>query len=155
MMSKHSPFLAQVQQQGFTLVEVMIVIVVIGILAAIAVPAYTDYMRKSKVTEAMGLLSGLKTPTEEYFTSQGKFPDDVTLLTTKTSGRYTTDLKIDGSIDDTNGTMIYSVGFRDDAELAPFRLALARDSHGHWSCRASDTQSKTNLPHKYLPSTCK
>lgn len=153
MMSKYS--LVKSHQQGFTLVEVMIVIVVIGILGAIAVPAYAEYMRRSKVTEAMGLLSGLKTPTEEYFVSQGKFPDDITLLTTKTGGQYTTDLKIDGTIDDSNGIIMYSIGFRDDAQLSSFRLALARDSRGHWSCRVDDTQNKTDLPVKYLPSTCK
>jgi type IV pilus assembly protein PilA len=79
------------KQKGFTLIELMIVVAIIGILAAIAIPAYNDYLKRSKVTEAVQLLGGLKTPAEEYMASLGTktVPSNLTDLGGKTSGKYT------------------------------------------------------------------
>lgn len=61
-------------QQGFTLIELMIVVAIIGILAAIALPAYQDYTIRSKVTEGLAVAAGAKTAVAESYASQGAFP---------------------------------------------------------------------------------
>ena len=61
-------------QQGFTLIELMIVVAIIGILAAVAIPAYQDYTIRAKVTEGVGLAAAAKTSVSEYRLSVATFP---------------------------------------------------------------------------------
>lgn len=61
-------------QQGFTLIELMIVVAIIGILAAVAIPAYQDYTIRSQVSEGLALMSGAKSGVEEYWADRGSFP---------------------------------------------------------------------------------
>lgn len=73
-------------QKGFTLIELMIVVAIIGILAAVAIPAYGDYTARAQAAEAMTLLDGLKTPMTEQFTNDGSwFLSGISAVTT---GKY-------------------------------------------------------------------
>jgi len=78
-------------QKGFTLIELMIVVAIIGILAAVAIPAYGDYTARAQAAEAFTLMDGLKTPLTELYTSSGLFGLDstgVSGVTGITSGKY-------------------------------------------------------------------
>ncbi|HFA7701373.1 TPA: pilin, partial [Neisseria gonorrhoeae] len=63
-------------QKGFTLIELMIVIAIVGILAAVALPAYQDYTARAQVSEAILLAEGQKSAVTEYYLNNGKWPKD-------------------------------------------------------------------------------
>ena len=65
-------------QKGFTLIELMIVVAIIGILAAVAIPAYQDYTARAQMTEAFSMTSGMKTSIAEYAQINGAYPTDTT-----------------------------------------------------------------------------
>jgi len=73
-------------QKGFTLIELMIVVAIIGILAAVAIPAYGDYTARAQAAEAFTLMDGVKTPLTELFTSSGDFA----IANSTTAGAQTT-----------------------------------------------------------------
>lgn len=84
---------------GFTLIELMIVVAIIGILAAVAIPAYQDYVARTQVSEATSLLSGLKLPIAEKYTSDGACPDFDTLSKTEVTlkGKYVKSISSDAA----------------------------------------------------------
>jgi len=90
-------------QKGFTLIELMIVVAIIGILAAVAIPAYGDYTARAQAAEAFTLMDGVKTPLTELYTSTGDFQITGTSgISAITSGKYVEHL-FAGSPSATNG----------------------------------------------------
>jgi TM2 domain-containing membrane protein YozV/type II secretory pathway pseudopilin PulG len=121
---------------------------IIGIFAAIAIPAYTDYLKKGKVSEAIQLLGGLKTPAEEYMASKGEFPPTIDVLSDKTSGKYTASLESNPEEFYFEATMS-----KEDSILGGkiLRLIYHPDSK-RWSCSAA---YPNGIPQKFLPSICR
>ncbi len=137
-------------QKGFTLIELMIVVAIIGILAAVAIPAYSDYLKRSKVAEAVSLLSGLKTPTEEWYGSTGEWPDIITTdLGGKIKGKYVSNIEIVG--DETNADAGFSATMIDTKITGKLQLMYNFDDKV-WTCQ-SDTNSV--MDPAFLPTACK
>lgn len=137
---------------GFTLVELMIVVAIIGILAAVAIPAYQDYLARAQVTEALDLLTGVKTPLAEFHGEQGRWPEDASLgelVGNISGGKYTTSLVKSGG---TAGPAVVTatlVSTDIHPGIAGKQVALTSADGKQWSCVTVD------LPIKYLPAACR
>ena len=143
---------------GFTLIELMIVVAIIGILAAIAIPQYQNYVARAQVAEGLALASGAKTAVAEYRTTTGEWPEDneaAGLADRDTiKGKYVLRL----SVNDTPPWRHITVKFDpDDAhtKIANGTLILEATDQGgsiSWSCRGNESTPDIT---SYLPSSCK
>ena len=166
-------------QKGFTLIELMIVVAIIGILAAIAIPAYQDYTIRSQVTEGMTLAGDLKASIAEYTAQVGEWPATLVELGlgsgaagTMKSGRYVE------AVDVADGTITITYG-RDanaaiDQQFLSFRPLVNINQDIVWVCgNAADPlqlatppdvpsggttpsgANQTSITDKYMPASCR
>ncbi|HGO7902158.1 TPA: pilin [Neisseria meningitidis] len=158
-------------QKGFTLIELMIVIAIVGILAAVALPAYQDYTARAQVSEAILLAEGQKSAVTEYYLNHGIWPGDNNSAGVATStdikGKYVAGVKVEKGV--ITATMASS---NVNNEIKGKKLSLwakRQDGSVKWFCgqpvtRAAATGAKADdvtaddtnkIDTKHLPSTCR
>ena len=148
-------------QQGFTLIELMIVIAIVGILAAIALPAYQDYTIRSKMSEPIAALAEAKTSIAEFYAGRGQLPTDAIAAGLNTSP----DRPIVQSLAYGTGSelgAVYAIvraGVVDNSTTT-YSFAISPTTNGAtrtitWVCKPAAGGSASAIDTKYLPSTCR
>ncbi|NII71613.1 type IV pilus assembly protein PilA [Dyella sp. SG562] len=139
-------------QKGFTLIELMIVVAIIAILAAIAIPAYQDYTIRSQVSEGLSLADASKTSLAEYYSNYGDFPTNQTSAglpaPTAISGNYVKQVDATG----TKGQIQITYGNKSNTKITGKILILSSSTTAGsttWKCKS------TTVDPKYLPSSCR
>jgi type IV pilus assembly protein PilA len=155
-------------QKGFTLIELMIVVAIIGILAAIAIPAYQNYTIRAQVTEGISLADTFKTAIAEFYQNLGTWPTGTSVagsattipMPGTTTGKYTTGITVVGGV----VTIAYG-GAQANAKLAGKVLTIQPgvDTNNDviWVCGTAANPgvtlagaAATTVPNQYLPSVC-
>ncbi|MBH5523936.1 pilin [Neisseria meningitidis] len=160
-------------QKGFTLIELMIVIAIVGILAAVALPAYQDYTARAQVSEAILLAEGQKSAVTEYYLNHGEWPSNNTSAGVATStdikGKYVKEVKVEKGV--ITATMLSS-GVNNEIKGKKLSLWAKRQAGSvKWFCGQPVTRNANNaddvaaatangngngkIDTKHLPSTCR
>ncbi len=154
-------------QQGFTLIELMIVVAIIGILAAIALPAYSDYMVRSKMTEIVGLASAAKTSVTEFRQAIGRMPAEAESGVNLAMGQSgylsgaitysTTNTSSTGVVSITYPISAANIGatFASGAATANFVMMGEGQNNGQVTWKCSRTDASTTVDAKFLPPNCR
>jgi type IV pilus assembly protein PilA len=142
-------------QKGFTLIELMIVVAIIAILAAIAIPAYQNYLIRAQVSEGAVLSDGVKTAVSEFYSNTGKFVTTNASYGLPTNAASIAGKYVSGVAVGTGG--IISATFSGPSANAAIKgevFALSPTINGGaiaWSC----TNAATTVPKAYLPTSCR
>ncbi|MEX2259466.1 MAG: pilin [Woeseia sp.] len=138
-------------QQGFTLIELMIVVAIIGILAAIAIPAYQDYTIRAQVSEGLNLSGGAKVSVTEFFQDRGTFPggnaEAGLAAAGSISGKYVESVGVDGN------EITITYGIDANQAINGSTLILTANTNAgsvDWDCSASG-----NVEAKHRPAACR
>ena len=140
------------EQQGFTLIELMIVVAIIGILAAIAIPMYLDYSTRSQIAEGLNLAGGAKVAVTEYYQDRGVFPTNNAEAGLDAPGNITGKYVVSVSVDSSG---IITILYGNEAH--PFIngetvILTATDHVGSvgWACASGGV-----IQAKHMPSACR
>ena len=140
-----------VLKKGFTLIELMIVVAIIGVLAAVAIPAYQDYIARAQVSEAVSLVSSGKTPLAEFFASKSFWPSAAGDVMGSTSGRYVSAITIAAGGGTTGSisleTRIKGAGV--NTAITGGTLILTSTDGKVWDCTTGTIDAK------YRPAACR
>jgi type IV pilus assembly protein PilA len=145
-------------QHGFTLIELMIVVAIIGVLAAVAIPAYQDYIARSQVSEAVSLLGAVKSPLAEYIGDKGNWPIALSEVVAGTSGKYTEIVSgLDtGTLNGSASSYTVQATMRSQGVNAAITGGTVQlntvNAAKYWTCT---TGTINGLASKYLPGACR
>ena len=153
----------QQREQGFTLIELMIVVAIIGILAALAIPAYQDYTIRAQVSEGLSLAGGAKASMSEYYQDKGTWPTTNALAGlpagNQITGKYVSEVSVSssGTGDTAKGTITIKYnGSGSNAKIKAAELMLeGTDNRGSisWLCKGNGNVLTSNQ--KWLPTACR
>jgi len=144
-------------QTGFTLIELMIVVAIIGILAAVAIPSYQDYTARAQTTEAVSLVSAMKGPITEWYSDHGNFPNSPTTISSTLSGKYVSSITFADKSGGTIDILATFVSTGVNKRIASKVFAIATINGGMtWDCGEQANAANSNtIDSRYLPGSCK